>query len=658
MTLANSAGTLNLGAVSGVGGFYLPTATNAQALSIGGGSSTILTAGATANAAGTIVFAVNGSISGGFTNTGQAYVNSKIANNGTGAVSVIEAGNGTTSLANIANTYSGGTYIAQGQLVASNASSFGTGPVNVGGGATATTELSGSPTMANSFYLSPGYGSANNPSYGALVNGGGGNSSTYTYSGTITLMGGSVTTPPGDRIVGSGFGANGYSTGLGVAFTGLTTGTGTLDLYAPQSLFFILKYSGSNTYTGGIIIESAPGAYNLTRTGVNGEIPSGPGTGNMTLIAGAGGVARFDVNGHLQTINGLIAPNNGNTANQIVGEFQGNGGASTGTLTLGANGNNSGGPFTFYGVLADNNVAKTALNLVKIGTGTQTLSGTNPDTYVGTTAVQAGTLALAQGATITNSTNISVSAGAILDVSALAAPFDIVAQTSSLKDTQVLDCIGEINGQTNATIIDGTLSPFVSKIGTFTNVGALTLDSGATYIWDMNNATGTAGNDPGWGLVMVQGGVTINANSGSPCYIDLTSLSGDVPGNAANFNPSTPPVGRCCSPRLELPTSVRRPLRLSRPLSAIISAAEASAFNSAAIQRVCCWSSLRPRPSALPWPTITLSAVRPLNSWLAFARTPSLPRISGFITARLFPTAAPAGRVRRSTLSAPVPAAC
>ena len=538
-TLASAAGsqTLNLGAVSGVGGIYLPSGGIAQALTIGSGSSTILTAGTAANTAGTIVLAVNGS---GTNN--QAYVNSKIANNGSGAVTVITTGNGTTSFgSNIANSYSGGTYVAQGQLEVSNTSSFGTGSVYVAGGATATTELSGSPTMTTSFYLSPGYGSPINPSLGALVNGGGGNSSTYTYSGTITLTGSPVTAPPGDRIVDTGFGANGTATGLGVAFTGLTTGTGTLDLYTTESMFFILKYSGSNTYQGGIIIEAAPGAYNLTRTGSPGEIPSGAGMGNMTIINNGGaGLTRFDVNGRNQTINGLIAPNNGNTASQLVGNFQANGGGSSATLTLGANGNNNGGPFTFYGVMQDSGPGHPTIgfNLVKIGTGTQTLSGTNANTYIGTTAVQAGTLALAQGATIADSTNISVSAGATLDVSALSAPFDVVAATS-LGSAQVLDCIGSINGGTNATIIDGWINPFVSTIGTCTNVGALTLDGGSTCVWEINNATGTAGSDPGWSLIKVQGGVTINANSGNPMNINITSLKGDAAGNATNFNPST-----------------------------------------------------------------------------------------------------------------------
>ena len=537
--LAGAAGTLDVGAVSGVGGFYLPAGNIAQALTIGSGSSTILTAGTASGSPGTMVFAING-----FTNTSQAYVNSKIANNGSGAVTVIMAGNGATSFGNIANTYSGGTYLAQGQLEASNTASFGSGPVYVASGASAVTELSGSSTMSTTFYLSPGYGSPLNPFSGALVNGGSGNSSTFTYSGTINLLGAPVTAPPGDRVVETGFGAIGYATGLGVAFTGPATGPGTLDLYAAQSMFFILKYSGVNSYQGGTIIESGPGAYNMTRTGVNNQIPNGPGMGNMMIVNngpnnGTNGLARFDVNGHTQTINGLIAPNNGYTSGQAVGNFQANGESSAGTLTLGANGNNNGGPFTFYGVLQDQGIAHPTFgfNLIKIGNGTQILAGPNPNTYIGSTTVSNGTLALAQGAAIPNSSNIYIFPGATLDVSALSAPFD-VALATSVGNAQVLNCIGTINGGTNTTILDGWLNPFASRIGTCTVMGSLVLDSAATYIWDMNNASGTAGSDPGWGLVSVQGAVTINANSGDPFILKIVSLNGEAAGNAANFNPS------------------------------------------------------------------------------------------------------------------------
>src|ERR1035437_5545638 len=94
LVLGNTAGaqTLDLGAVSGIGGIYVPAGVTAQAVTIGSGAQTILTAGPETGGAmpGTIVFAINGTSS-----ANQASMNSTIKDNlSGGAVSVVKTGTG------------------------------------------------------------------------------------------------------------------------------------------------------------------------------------------------------------------------------------------------------------------------------------------------------------------------------------------------------------------------------------------------------------------------------------------------------------------------------------------------------------------------------------------------------------------------------------
>ena len=63
---------------------------------------------------------------------------------------------------------------------------------------------------------------------------------------------------------------------------------------------------------------------------------------------------------------------------------------------------------------------------------------------------------------------------------------------------------------------------------------------GGNYLFEVNNATGTAGADPGWDLLNGTGTLGITANSGSKFNVLLTSLTlSNVGGDAANFNGST-----------------------------------------------------------------------------------------------------------------------
>jgi autotransporter-associated beta strand protein len=518
LTLASTAGaqTLDLGGLSGIGGIYLPAGATAQAVKIGSGSSTILTAGPETGGAapGTIVFAINGTSS-----ASQANNNSSIANNGSGgAVTVVKTGTGSMNFTTLSsytnNNYSGGTYVNQGMLTASNVASFSSGPIYVAAGATAFFVPSG--TIANAITLSPGHGTSytvNGTTGSALALGGAGS----TLTGTLTLQGAPVTTDPttaigaslGDRItlVES---SNGHNFNL----NGQITGTGTLELYDPlhSENFFLgnTNLVNLNNWTGGLILETPQNTFSKLNAAnqLNGN--------TVTLIGASGKTCRLDLNGHSDTFGGLIAADN--AANQLD-----NFATTSCTLTLGANGASG----TFGGTMDDGHVAGKLLNLVKIGAGTQTMRGAN--TIFGTVTISNGTFALAGSATLPNAPTITVASGATFDASGIGG-FTVGA-------AKTLAGLGTVVG---STVINGTVKPFLGTVGTLTNNGSVTFGPGGSYVWDINNATGTAGTDSGWSLLRIIGnGLAITATSGSQFNIKITSLTaGDVAGNAANFNPN------------------------------------------------------------------------------------------------------------------------
>jgi autotransporter-associated beta strand protein len=526
-TTVTDAGTLVLGtnnAGSGpyIGGICVPNSqgTNHATFSLSGGN---LTAGPMSGTAtpGTIVFAVNGA-----NPNNQASVSSTIANNGSGgAVTVIKTGTGTMNFATTTtSSYTGGVYVDQGQLQWGQVQQIGTGAVYVASNASAY--YIGTGTMNNSFYLSPGYGAsdATISQGGALIFAG----ATTTLTGTINLLGPAASTAPGDRIAGNGTSAT-------YTITGQITGTGTLDFAGAHSYTVILNNPNTsgpnaNNWQGGTIVDAPVGhAVNVDlKMGANGQMPTGVNAGSLTLISAQAGIyARFDLNATAQTIGGLNG-SSGSVSNQ-VGNFAASGSA---VLTLGAN-DHSG---NFTGETVDSSTAP--LSLVKIGAGTQTFNGTSQGVgngtfgYHGSTTISNGTLALTGSALITNTPVITVAAGATLDAGSVNGGGINVGLTPV---AQTLNSVGTVVGN---TVVNGTVMAFDS-IGTFSNNGNLTLNGGGTFVWDINNATGAAGSDPGWSKLNVSGQLVINSSSGSPFNINITSLTaGDLPGNAANFNPN------------------------------------------------------------------------------------------------------------------------
>lgn len=180
--------------------------------------------------------------------------------------------------------------------------------------------------------------------------------------------------------------ATGGSTAvLAGAISGPVTNTVRLDTENSSSLL-ILSNSG-NSWLGETTV-AGPG---VVRLGAAGVLPDNG--GNILLNSGA----TLDLNGYDEALGGLFGA--GRVDNRAAGVPV--------VLTVGGNNNSP----TFSGSLT-NSGAGSSLSLVKVGTGIQTLSGTN--ILGGFVRVEAGTLALSSAANLADATSITVNAGATI----------------------------------------------------------------------------------------------------------------------------------------------------------------------------------------------------------------------------------------------------
>ncbi|HEY1788368.1 MAG TPA: autotransporter-associated beta strand repeat-containing protein, partial [Verrucomicrobiae bacterium] len=408
---------------------------------IGSGNSGILTAGGGNNMAGELSLYNCSYYSGG----GLA-INATIADNGTGFPITVNT-LGSVNL-NYPNSYSGGTFINEGELYLQSGANFGYGPVYILPGGRADFGGNNSATITNSFYIEGyGFGPGVNNEPGALKG-----SYNGAFTGPITLLGNSQIDP------------NGGTWPSTCTFSGGFSGTGSLTIGGPSNVVAgVATIAGNCSYSGDTILDGSAnangGAGIFISSGRNNIMNHG---GNLVLIGGStSGKATFDLDGTTQTINGLIATN-GTTANSWIT----NSSLTPAMLTIG----NDNADGIFGGRIVN---GAGALALVKTGSGSEMLIGNNA--YTGDTTVEDGTLALSGSGSISSSAVISVAANATLDASELA------GQTLPLSSGQSLEGDGIVNVNLlvnpGATIMPGT----TSIPGTLTVAGALQLQ-GTTVI--------------------------------------------------------------------------------------------------------------------------------------------------------------------------------
>ena len=165
------------------------------------------------------------------------------------------------------------------------------------------------------------------------------------------------------------------------------------------------------------------------------------------------------------------------------------------------------------------------------GSGVQALSGSH--SYTDSTTITGGRLEIASAGSINSTSGVTVNgAGAEFKYNSATA----LSQPLTLTEG-ILSGTGTI-GSAVSVGSNATLSPGNSP-GTQPFSAGLTWLAGGTYDWEINDATGTKGADPGWDLIDVTGG-TLNLaslTSSAKFNLDLITLNGLTSGSMANYTP-------------------------------------------------------------------------------------------------------------------------
>ncbi|HEX5220665.1 MAG TPA: autotransporter-associated beta strand repeat-containing protein, partial [Verrucomicrobiae bacterium] len=441
--------------------------------------------------------------------TVNASVNYTIAGTGalTGSMGLTKAGSGRLTLANTGlNTFTGGTTISAGSLqIGDGVSVNGNLPGNIINNATLIIANPNAQSWNSPF---AGSGTLIKQAAGTLTV----TSTNNSYGGNVIIAGGAIT--------------------LG---TGATLNTGSLTL-SNGGTFNFPPSTPSYAYPGSIIVPanqsgtiSSPGLANS----LGGNLSSGNSSSVLNISSGVsfaatttaqfdsfsgtihvlpGGTLRFSPNSSGNTygslnptfaVNGELRPRNaGNTVrlgkvsgNGTLSGPQSNGGSGNTTYQIGGSNVDS----TFNGIIASNTaVASSLVVLHKVGTARLTL--TSASTYTGGTIVSNGALF------ISNSTGSGTGSGNV-----------------RVRNGATLGGSGFISGAT--TVENGaTLTPG-NAIGTLTFGGALTLQSGATNVFELGTISDSVVVS---GALTAAGRISIIASTGfgAGTYTLFTSSGG------------------------------------------------------------------------------------------------------------------------------------
>ncbi|MCR2686638.1 autotransporter-associated beta strand repeat-containing protein [Salmonella enterica] len=288
-----------------------------------------------------------------------------------GSGQVVKSGDETLTLSGT-NTYSGGTLISGGTLVASNVEALGTGDVTDN----ATLEMNTGGDFINNI---GGTGRVEKSGDDALTLSG-----SNTYTGGTTINDGTLIATSVDAL-GSGDVTNNAVLELntGGDFINNIGGTGRVEKSGDDTL----TLSGSNSYTGGTLISGGT----LVATNVD-ALGSGDVTDNATLELNTGGTFDNAISGSGQVVK------SGDETLTLSGANSYTGGTLISSGTLVANDVNAlgTGDVTDNAVLELNtggdfdNAISGSGQVVKSGDETLTLSGAN--SYTGGTLISGGTL--------------------------------------------------------------------------------------------------------------------------------------------------------------------------------------------------------------------------------------------------------------------------
>ena len=330
-------------------------------------------------------------------NDGTNTIFNGVLADGSSALGLTKSGTGTLTLAGN-NTYSGGANVNGGTLGVNSDINLGTGPLSFDGG---TLDALTGITSTKAVTLNAGGGTfLADPNTVSTLSGtiGGAGSLTKAGLGTLILTG--VNTYSGGTNLNAGVIAVNNDANLGggpLSFDG-----GTLEaLTGIASVKAVTLNAGGGTFladpnTVSTLSGTISGAGTLTKSGAGTLVLAGVNTytGGTNVLSGtlqAGSASGFSPNSGF-TVNSILDLNG---FSNTIGSLSGTGivlnnGATAATLAVGNDNTTS----TFDGSLQN---GTSALGLIKIGTGTLILTGSN--TYSGGTTISAGALQLGNGGT-------------------------------------------------------------------------------------------------------------------------------------------------------------------------------------------------------------------------------------------------------------------
>jgi autotransporter-associated beta strand protein len=483
-------------------------ATDAGVLSLSGPSSVIRT-GLTAGTQSLNVGAITSSGDWQIDGSGQLVVNSQIIDP-LGDVSKITKTGVGALLLNDASTYTGGTTLSQGTLVAGNNRAFGTGALALNGGTLSSTGPEESTrTFANNVIV------GNNMTFGDSANPG-----SIAFSSGIDLQGAVRT----------------FTTSANVTFDGVVTNGGIVKAGAAA-----LTMTGINTYAGGTTLtEGVLFAANNSSFGT-GNLALGS-TTSPTISSDGSGADAARTFANTVTINGNVTFGDGKNDGAMLFATSAN---------LGTTGENR--AFTVNAKTTFAGGISGGAGLTKLGDGVLTLSGSN--SYSGGTTFTAGM--------ILAGSNNSFGTGALFFNGGAVGSADITPHTFAnamvfLGDLTVGDYVDSIGALTFTNQVDlggeirrittksnATFSGVISNGGiTKDGLGALILTGTNTYAGGTTLSEGSlfAGNDFafGTGVLNLNGGI-LASSGGSRSFNNLiTMASGTVQfGDASHLDALT-----------------------------------------------------------------------------------------------------------------------
>jgi autotransporter-associated beta strand protein len=475
-------------AITGQGG-----ATNTGIMSLSGPTAvtrTSTTAGTQSLNFGTITGAGDWQIEG----SGKLVVNAQIADTLSDASQITKTGAGSLLITQ-ANTYSGGTTLTEGTLIAGNSRAFASGAIALNGGTFASVDNgSGGPrTFANAITI------GNNMTFGDVANTG-----AVGFSSSVDLQGAVRT----------------FTTSASVTFDGIVSNGGINKVGAAS-----LTMTGINTYAGGTTLTEG-----TLFAGSNSAL----GTGDVTLggstsptissdASGAGSARTFANN---VTIKGDVTFGNVSDSGALL---------FASSAKLGDTGENR--AFTVNANTSFGGSISGGAGLTKYGEGTLTLSGSN--SYSGGTTFAAGMIragndnAFGTGA-------LTFAGGAIGSADSTSHTFaNSVVFLGDMTIGDYIDSMGALTFTSGIDLGNDNRRITTKSNGTFTGVianggitkdglGTLTLSGSNTYSNGTTLLEGTllAANDSafGTGVLNLVGGV-IGSESGRRTFGNNITMS-------------------------------------------------------------------------------------------------------------------------------------